>query len=131
MKKLISCCFIFSLFISANAKPINKIEIPRSPLWKKLNSIIIRNFEVEDADAQAVIRLLQLKSKALDPEGKGINFVSKGLKNHSRPVTLKLSNLPLAEVLRYVCLSSQLIIKVEDDVVIIKPRPFKKNKRKK
>lgn len=109
------------LTVPVFAKP--KGYLPASPLWKKLNSIVIEHIEFEDSDTQTVFKLLQVRSKDLDPEGKGINFVCKGLKDHKTLVTLKLDNLPLAEVIKYVCLAGDLIYKVDDYAVVVMPKP--------
>lgn len=121
---LVLCSF------AGTAKPINKVTLPLSPLWNKLNSIKIKHIDFQDAEPETVFKLLRIRSKDLDPEGKGVNFVCKGLKDHKTMVTLKLDNLPLAEVIKYVCLSGNLDYKVDEYAVIIMPKQktLKKNK---
>lgn len=124
---ILICCLLFSL--TGYAKPIKKIKLPRSPLWKKLNSIVIQKLDVEEAEPRAVFRLLQIRSKALDPEKKGVHFVLKGLKNHPQTITIQLEKVPLADVIKYVCMTAGLAYKVEDFAVIIMPKPPAKKKK--
>ena len=113
---------VFLLAAIGTAEPAK--ETPSGNLWKKLNSIIIDQVEFEDSEPINILKFLRQRSKDLDPEKKGVNFVFKDLEQHKTLVTLKLSNLPLSEVIKYVCLSGDLIYKVEDFAVVIMPMKF-------
>ena len=127
-QKLIGIGFLLCLCaFSGLAKP--KGYLPLSPLWKKLNSIIIDKIEFEDEKPLAVFKYLRIRSKDCDPEGKGVNFVFKGLIKHKSLVTLKLQNIPLAEAIKYVCLTGDLMYKVDTYAVVIMPIPPKKKKK--
>jgi hypothetical protein len=126
-KKFMGICLLLCLGASLGfSKPKG---YPLSPLWKKLNSIIIDKVEFEDEKPIAIFKLLRIRSKELDPTGKGVNFVFKGLNEHKSLVTLKLSNIPLAEVIKYVCLSGNLMYKVDTYAVVIMPKVLKKKKK--
>ena len=120
--KILGIALFVVLTLPLYAKPIKQISLPKSPLWNKLYSIKIDHIEFMEAEPETVFKLLRVRSKELDPEGKGINFVLKGLQDHKTNVTLKLDNLPLAEVIKYVCLSGNLDYKVDDYAVIIMPK---------
>jgi len=128
-KKFIGIALLLCLGVfSGIAKP--KGYITPSPLWKKLYSIKIDKVKFEDEKPLAVFKFLRMRSKELDPAGKGVNFVFKGLQKHKSLVTLDLSNLPLAEVIKYVCLIGDLVYKVDEYAVVIMPKPPKGKKKK-
>lgn len=128
VKFFILVLLVFFAAFSGTAKP--KGYLPPSPLWKKLYSIKIDKIDFEDAKPLAVFKYLRIRSKDLDPAGKGVNFVFKGLKGHKSLVTVKLENLPLADAIKYVCLTGDLIYKVDDHAVVIMPKPPKAKKEK-
>ena len=127
--KLIGISFLLCLTLSGFARPIKKPVLSPSPLWKKLNSIIIDHVEFEDADPIAIFKLLRIRSKKLDTEGKGVNFIFKGLNNHEATITMELDNISLAELIKYVCLSGGLVYKVDRFAVVIMPKPPKKQRK--
>ena len=117
-------------FAPVDAKP--KGYLPPSPLWKKLKSIIIDKIEFEDASPLEVFKYLRVRAKALDPEGKGVNFVFKGLQKNKSLITIKLTDIPLSDAVKYVCLTGKLAYKVDTFAVIIMPMPpVKKESAKK
>jgi len=127
--KLLGMCFIFLLCtLTGSAKP------PRSfhptPLRQKLNSIIIQKVEFEDAKPLTVFKFLRIRSKELDPAGKGVNFVFKDLRDHKTLVTVKLNNIPLSDVIKYVCLTGNLDYKIDAYAVVIRPKTLPKKKTK-
>jgi general secretion pathway protein D len=65
---------------------------------------------------------LSIKSKMLDPQHKGINFIIQPEASTSaKPVSLTLDNVPLGEALRYVCLLANVKYKVQDYAISIVP----------
>jgi hypothetical protein len=127
MKYFFIALLLTVLSYTGESKP--KGYLPPSPLWKKLNSIIIDSVEFEDEKPLAIFKYIRIRSKACDPAGKGVNFVFKGLRKHKILITLKLKELPLAEVIKYVCLTGDLLYKVDRYAVVIMPKPAKTVKR--
>jgi general secretion pathway protein D len=120
-------------------------ESNRIKIEHKLNSIIIDKVNFEKLDIAAVIQFLQEKSKELDPDHEGINFVLR-LSTESAPpaapgsvpagapptesapahpirreVSITLENVPLADVLQYIVNQTNLQFSVEDYAVYLRP----------
>ena len=127
MKYIIIALLLSMISLTSEARP--KGYLPPSPLWKKLNSIIIDKIEFEDEKPLAIFKYIRIRSKACDPAGKGVNFVFKGLTKNQVLITLKLKELPLAEVIKYVCLTGDLLYKVDRYAVVIMPKPVKAVKK--
>jgi hypothetical protein len=90
----------------------------------KAESIMIPHLEVDAVTIEDVFTLLRKRSKELDPDHRGINFVFKfspaGRKAFTeRTLTLNLDNIPLYDVIRYSCMASGLRYLFEDNAVII------------
>ncbi len=107
-------------------------------LTEKLNGITIDKIQLEEATVIEAIDFLRAKSKALDSEGKGINFVLKGSSMATsgegaeaktaitdaladKKITLTLEALPLLNVLDLVAKQADLKYKVEEHAVVIAP----------
>jgi len=88
----------------------------------KLNRIIFPRFEFDRADVSAVIEFLQKRNKDFDPEKEGVVIheisVADDLEKLGK-VTLRLSDIPMREVLRYISLMTGLKYRVERDGVSI------------
>lgn len=90
----------------------------------KAETIVIPHLEVDDVTVEDVFALLRSRSKDLDPDHRGVNFVFKfsaaGRKIFTeRTLTLKLDRIPLSDVIRYTCMASGLRYLFEDNAVII------------
>jgi general secretion pathway protein D len=114
-------------------------ESNRVRIQRKLNSIIIDKVNFEKLDIAAVIQFLQEKSKELDPDHEGINFVLRlnteaapasapGAPDAAPPahpirreVSITLSDVPLADVLQYIVNQTNLQFSVEDYAVYLRP----------
>ena len=91
--------------------------------WKKLKTIVVREISFKDVDLNAAMRYLRQESKRLDPSGEGVNFIVRGGKTTAkRRITLELNNIPLGDVVRYVCLLAGLDRKIERGAVIMGPK---------
>lgn len=107
-------------------------------LTEKLNGITIDKIQLEEATVPEAIDFLRAKSKALDSEGKGINFVLKSSSMASsgegaeatmaitdaladKKITLTLEALPLYNVLELVAKQADLKFKVEEHAIVIAP----------
>jgi general secretion pathway protein D len=118
----------------------------RVRIQQKLNSIIIDKVNFEKLDIAAVIQFLQEKSKELDPDHQGINFVLRlnteqapppaegapgaapGAAPEAQPahpirreVSITLTDVPLADVLQYIVNQTNLQFSVEDYAVYLRP----------
>jgi len=83
-------------------------------LESRAAKIMVRAIDVEEVSPKEVFEFLREQSKAADPEGKGINMLFRfgpaGLKAFTEgTVTLKMNNVPLSELVRYVCIASGLL----------------------
>ena len=136
-----------------NSAP-NDVDVSRSnraAIQRKLSSIIIDKVNFEKLDIAAVIQFLQQKSKELDPDHQGINFVLRLTADvaptpeaapaagtpapapaagaappdtaHSihREVSITLTDVPLSEVLGYIIQQTNLQYTVEDYAVYLRP----------
>jgi general secretion pathway protein D len=122
----------------------------RAEITHKLQSIIIDKVNFEKLDIAAVIQFLQQKSKELDPDHQGVNFVLR-LNSENTPspdntapapggaaapaggaapdtthaihreVSITLENVPLSEILGYVISQTNLQYSVEDYAVYLRP----------
>ena len=94
---------------------------------EKLKGIRIPTVEFKDTPLRDALAFLQQKSVELDlnerdPNRKGINIVlGTGGGVGDTPITLKLTNVPLSEALRYTANLAQLKYKVESHAVTVVP----------
>ncbi len=75
-----------------------------------------------DAALEDVIGFLRVRSRELDPEGQGVNFIlTRAAMETSREkkLTFQLSNVPLSDVLRYVADLAELDLRVEEQAVVL------------
>ncbi len=123
----------------------------RANITRKLQSIIIDKVNFEKLDIAAVIQFLQQKSKELDPDHQGINFVLRLTADQAagadappppaapapadasaaaaatplhpihREVSITLTDVPLSEVLGYIIQQTNLQYSVEDFAVYLRP----------
>ena len=90
--------------------------------YAKLERIIFPNIEFDDADIFSVIRFLNRLSKRCDPDKVGIPVVAgfdKKTADELLKVTMSFSNIPMSEVLRYLCQNVGLKYKIEEGAVIL------------
>lgn len=87
----------------------------------KLARIVYPRFEFEDADIAAVLRLLNNRNKDYDPEREGI-VINSGLRPEDSErirVSMSLNDMPLGELLRYICQETGLKYRVDENSVFI------------
>ncbi len=101
---------------------------------RKIDNIIIPSIDFEDATVEEAIEFLRQKAiehdpMETDPSRKGISFILRNkvapggiAEPAGSPITLKLSNVPLSEVLRYVTELAGLKYKVEPYAIVITPQ---------
>jgi|GEM_PF-115113 len=92
----------------------------RDGIVDKLRSYRMPKVEFQQATIVEILELLRLRSRDLDPQGKGVDFVL-NLPDDSRQrqITLTLADVPLEEVLRYVCEAAGVSYRVEEHAVMI------------
>jgi general secretion pathway protein D len=123
----------------------------RAEITHKLESIVIDKVNFEKLDIAAVIQFLQEKSKELDPDHEGINFVLRLNSDTTVPtdntgtaattppaggdastdnsvphpihreVSITLTDVPLSEILGYIIQQTNLQYTVEDYAVYLRP----------
>jgi beta-lactamase regulating signal transducer with metallopeptidase domain len=113
------------------AKP--NTDADQATMMGKLHSIIIEKVSFNKADISDVIQFLQNKSKELDPDHQGINFVLRltgdppvtgapaPILPGNREVTLSEENVSLGKVIAEACRQTDLQYFVEDYAVYIRP----------
>ena len=119
---------------SAGGPRIVKNDPARAFIQNKLNSIIIPRVDFEDAAVEEAIDFVRLRATQLDviendPAKRGLNFVIR----NPRPAAaaagpapkireLRLKNVPLGILLRYICDLTNLRYTVDDFAVILAPK---------
>jgi general secretion pathway protein D len=120
----------------------------RAAITHKLQTIIIDKVNFEKLDIAAVMQFLQDKSKELDPDHQGVNFVLRLTTDQAatpdqapaggaapagapaapavassihREVSITLTDVPLSEVLGYIVSQTNLQYSVEDYAVYLRP----------
>jgi len=107
-----------ALFGAGAASLVNQ-QTGSDRITQKLRTIIFPKVEFDGATLDEVVELLRVRSRDLDPEGRGISFViSVPPDSRSKPVSLNLLNVPMEELLRYVSEMCGVAYKVDDHAVI-------------
>lgn len=91
-------------------------------IQKKLQSWEVPEVRLNSVTLAEAVTYLAQRSKALDPEKKGLNFLLLLPPDHptrKTPITLELSNVPLGAVVDYVTRQAGLIYRVDNFAVII------------
>lgn len=93
-----------------------------NPLEKKLDEIVFKHVSFEDAHICAVIRYIALEGENIDEAKRGVNI---GLGMHEEnldklpKLTFDLHDISLGELIKYICLMSDLYYRVDDLVLTI------------
>ncbi len=95
-------------------------ESAGNELYNRLNDLMIDHIEFEGADVSSAISMLRARSKDLDPQGEGFNIiVPQSEKYADKTVTLNLDQIPLYEVIRYICKITGLNFRIDETDKII------------
>lgn len=95
-------------------------ESAGNELYNRLNELMIDHIEFEDSDISSAIALLRARSKDLDEQGEGFNIiVPQADKYANKLVTLNLDQIPLYEVIRYICKITGLSFRIDETDKII------------
>jgi len=95
-------------------------ESAGNELYNRLNELMIDHIEFNESDVTSAIALLRARSKDLDPQGEGFNIiVPQSEKYANKVVTLNLDQIPLYEVIRYICKITGLSFRIDETDKII------------
>ena len=97
-------------------------DVSMQDTYNKLNRIIFPRFEFDRADVGAVIKFLRTRNREFDPEKEGVDIQDASNQEDIEKlgkVTLRLSDIPLGEVLRYISIMTGLKYRVEPDGIRI------------
>lgn len=95
-------------------------ESAGNELYNRLNDLMIDHVEFEDSDIGSAIAYLRTKSKELDPLGEGFTIiVPQAEKYANKHITLNLDQIPLYEVIRYICKVTGLSFRIDETDKII------------
>lgn len=110
---------VSSLFGGAGTNGIaTGIRGGREAIQQKLRELKLARIDFSGASLGEVVEYLRVRSRDLDPAGRGIDFVlSLPPDFSSPPISLSLMEMPLEEVLRYVTEIAGLAYRVEDYAV--------------
>ena len=99
--------------------PQEAVNEGKTQMYEKLQSIIIPEVDFGGVNISSIVRQLNKRSRECDPEGKGINLIYSPSDNDIQEVTLNFTNMPIGEIIRYLCQYARLKYKVEDKAVRI------------
>lgn len=86
----------------------------------KLRRIIIPIVDLEGASLDEVVEFLRVRSRELDPQKRGVDFVLRASPElRAKPVTINMNSVPFEEVLRYVTEMTGTVYHVDDFAVTI------------
>ena len=106
-----------SLFGAGAASLVNQLS-GSDKITQKLRTITFPKVEFDGATLAEVVELLRVRSRDLDPEGRGISFVlSVPPEARDKQVSLNLLNVPMEELLRYVSEMCGVAYKVDEHAV--------------
>lgn len=89
---------------------------------KKLNQLRIAKIDFTEATLEEVIEYLRVRSRDIDPEGRGVDFVlNLGSETAKKSISLSLVDVPLEEVLRYAADAAGVSYRVEEFAVRLVP----------
>lgn len=111
------------------AKPAVPVDVAQSAVTvEKLKTLIIPRLDFENVSIDEAVDFLRVSAVELDvtekdPAKKGINFVVRNQAAGEAPMIreLRLVNVPMATVLKYICDNRKLRYTVEGNAVIIMP----------
>ena len=106
-----------NIVITGNAETY---ENAGNELYNRLNELMIDHIELTDSDIGSAIAYLRARSKDLDPLGEGFNIiVPQAEKYANKLITLNLDQIPLYEVIRYICKMTGLSFRIDETDKII------------
>lgn len=102
----------------ASAESRGYSQSGRETITQKLRSLVFPTVEFAGATLEEVAELLRVRSRDLDPQGKGVNFIlNLPPEARGKPISLTLQSVPMEELLRYVSEMCGVTYKVDDHAV--------------
>ena len=92
-------------------------------LKKKLENIVVKHLEFEETPLEGVIEACKVEALAGDPGKKGVNVFLIGISEEKlkEQVNIIMDEVPLLEVIRNVCVITNLQCELQDAGVVIMP----------
>jgi general secretion pathway protein D len=107
-----------SVMFGAGAAALGNELGGREKITQKLRTLIFPQVDFAGATLDEVAELLRVRSRDLDPQGAGINFIlNVPPESRNKPISLNLRDVPMEEVLRYVSEMSGVSYKVDEHAV--------------
>jgi general secretion pathway protein D len=92
----------------------------RNDIIERLRTTVIPKLDFSGASLDEVVEYLRIRSRDLDPKGRGVDFVlNLPADSRSRLINLSLEQVPLEDVLRYVTQMAGAAYRVEERAVTI------------
>lgn len=108
-----------ALFGAGATAATTALQTGRERITQKLRTLILPQVDFGGVTLDEVVELLRVRSRDLDPEGRGVSFIiNVGPEARTKPFSLNLQNVPLEELLRYVTETIGVAYKVDDHAVI-------------
>ena len=99
-----------------------RTEPPKPAIVQRAERIIFPVVAFKNATLTEAVEFFRAKSRALDPDKKGVNIVlNGGAEKSDARLTLDLKNIPLREALRYVAQLAALHLVASEDSFVIAP----------
>jgi len=124
MKILISLCLLLVLALNGISA-----DDAKGSLRAKIEKITIEKIDLQDVKLSDAINIIKDLCKKADPEGKGISISCISPKDDKGktfdPVVkneINLANIPLKDLLRYICDETGMNYKIESFSVVIYPK---------
>jgi hypothetical protein len=117
-------CMRLALGLLIVLATLSRAVAAESPMERKLHRIVLDHVEFEEITLDTAISFLKVRAKALDPDGRGVNFLLLPPKDADTPiptVTIMADDMPLDELIRYLCLATGYQYRVEEHAVVIAP----------
>lgn len=107
-----------SQMFGAGTAAIANEQNGRERITQKLRTLIFPQVDFAGATLDEVAELLRVRSRDLDPQGTGINFIINAPpESRNKPISLNIRDVPMEEVLRYVSEMAGVSYKVDDHAV--------------
>ncbi|HEY1049862.1 MAG TPA: tetratricopeptide repeat protein, partial [Prosthecobacter sp.] len=110
---------VSAMFGAANMASNRNTSTGRESIVQKLRTLKVPQIELSGVTLEEATELLKVRSRDLDPEGRGVSFIiNVPPEARNKPISLTLFNVPLEEVLRYVSETAGVTYKVDEHAVI-------------
>ena len=111
--------------ISGSVNPKERGSIKKADgqqVLSRMDRIIIPQIEFEDADVGTVLDWISSRSLRYDPNKRGIN-INKSFPESSDNwrVSINMRNIPMSEVIRYICQQTGLKYRIDSDSIFVGP----------